>query len=196
MDIINQLLEKYSSHIPHGTVIKFPDGYIPSNIRCVTSIAKNEICVMYDLVKCASEDTVQEGDILVWENNGTNLGRTIFIYKKSCHPKYFGYWACLNGVGDLFVNPNSFVSRFDYCRPATIDEKEILTKKLLNEGYKWDHSAKQLVRFRERQYRGGEYSYYRNGQLITTQDMRTDMDDLNFQSGNYLINAYKSGYSF
>ena len=86
---------------------------------------------------------VEDGDILSYVTDEENLW--IMIYRSLYKPyeNHVHYRALL--VNDDFTDKGTCCIDIDYLKPATKEQRDLLFKRMLESGYKWDSNKKELI---------------------------------------------------
>lgn len=134
------------------------------------------------------EEIVQDfkdGDILV-----TTIGkkrRNAFIYKGTDKNGFHSYYAGINADGLLSVNDssNSRWGCYDLSY-ATEEEKQLLFKKMKEQGLKWNDEEKRVENIRWRAKKGEEYHFMNTDfTTVCTTELGDDVDTNRYGALNY-----------
>ena len=111
------------------------------------------------------EEKFKDGDILVTIKD--NKRRNAFIYKNTDLNGFHSYYVGINADGLLSVNDSSSSRWGCYdLSYATEEEKQLLFKKMKEQGLKWNAEEKRVEKIRWRAEDGKKYYYVGNQGIL------------------------------
>lgn len=130
----------------------------------------------------------KQGDVIYWSWKKSYGGaETLAIIDN--YPNAF-VLCCKNAYGfvhagkpDLNLPLN--IEKGDIVRPATDEEKQLLFDKMHENGKDFDFEKMELVDYKWRAEKNEDYYSYSLGKIIRFKEYGRDMDDINFEIGNY-----------
>ena len=148
-----------------GDKITIPTG-------CKATIEDNQIIIE------EKQEEFKDGDILI--SKSTNNIVIFKNYSERKPEKFASYW-------NDYTDDNDEWACVAF-RHVTEEERQKFFDELNKKGLRWNASAKELERVRERAEIGERYLYIsQNGEIFDDEELRTVFHDKNYNSGNYYL---------
>ena len=116
------------------------EGCLQDEYGCHIAIVKD----LYDNFKLWTIEDAKDGDILSYETDEGDLWIMLYWSLYEPYEGHVHYHALL--VNDNFTDKGTCCICIDDLKPATIEQHELLFRKMKEEGYQWDKNKKEVIK--------------------------------------------------